>query len=109
MSSDASIVSYIAAHQDFKYIINGYCQGLAGESFVKRGDYKLILADDDSQTINPEDFARTVEPGMVLEMSIILRQRTAYQQICPRCKHTNRSMNKGWIKWQVPANYSICK
>jgi hypothetical protein len=72
---------------------------------VKRGAYEVIRADD-SQTISPSKFARSVEPGMVLELSIILWQDEGLQDNkdkCPRCHHINRSttINRGWIEWKV--------
>ena len=56
--------------------------------------------------IGPSEFASTVEPGMVLEMSIVLRQKIPFQdnkETCPRCGHFNLNVtaNSGWIEWKV--------
>jgi hypothetical protein len=63
--------------QDFDYIINGYCKDRVGNHFVERGDYQLVRANG-SQTVRRSEFAGVVEPGMVLEMCIILHQQTAF-------------------------------
>jgi hypothetical protein len=59
-----------------------------------------------SQTIGPLEFANAVKPGITLEMSIILRRRTALRDNkgkCPQCNHFNPTVKAtyGWIKWQV--------
>lgn len=97
--------SLISANKDFNYVINGYCKDRAGNRFIERGDYQIIRAEG-SRVIGPSAFARTVEPGMVLEISIILRQATAFQKDCPRCGRVNSTVtaNGGWIEWQVSLN-----
>ena len=72
---------------------------------MKWGAYEVIRPED-SQTISPSKFAGSVEPGMVLELSVILRQDEALQDNknkCPRCHFTNRNatFNHGWIEWKV--------
>jgi hypothetical protein len=59
-----------------------------------------------SQTIGPLEFANAVKPGMTLEMSIILRRRTALRDNkgkCPQCNYLNPTVKAtyDWIKWQV--------
>jgi len=68
---------------------------------VKRGDYEVIRPYD-GQIICPSEFASTVQPGMVLEISIILRRHEAFQDIketCPRCCLImgNATVANGWI------------
>jgi hypothetical protein len=72
---------------------------------VERGNYQVLSAKN-SQTVNQSEIASTVEPGMVLEMTIIMRESTAIQDIqgkCPRCQHINlhSNGNNGWVVWQV--------
>jgi hypothetical protein len=77
---------------------------------VERGDYEVLRAED-SHMINRSEFAKTVEPGMVLEMSIVMRQATAFKdskEKCPRCHHinVNATVAGGWIEWKVPFKYT---
>ena len=90
-------------------MIKGYCRGRPGHLLVEQGDYQMIRAED-SQTIDPTEFAKAVEPGTTLEMSIVMRQRTADQTKCPRCGHMNSQLaaDRGWIEWQVPPNSYPC-
>lgn len=72
---------------------------------MERGDYQVIRADN-NQVIGWSELPNTVESGMILEMSIILRQETAFQNTkekCPRCGHVNLNVtaNRGWIEWKV--------
>ena len=92
--------------QDFDYIIRGYCNNRAGNRFVQQGDYRVIRAEDNG-TIDPSEFARTIKPGVVLEMSIVLRKKTSFpdkKQVCPRCDTVslNVATHHGWIDWKVP-------
>jgi hypothetical protein len=62
---------------------------------------------EDSQFINPAEFANKVVSGMVLETSIVLRPQTSFEdneEKCPRCGHINRNVTAhcGWIEWKVP-------
>jgi hypothetical protein len=61
---------------------------------------------EDSQFINPAEFANKVVSGMVLETSIVLRLLTSFEdnEKCPRCGHIDRKVTAhcGWIEWQVP-------
>jgi hypothetical protein len=71
-----------------------------------------VIRAQDSHTIGPSEFADMVEPGMVLEMSTILRQKIAFQDnkaTCPRCGHVNlnASANSGWIEWKVLLNFNV--
>ena len=90
-----------ATYQDFNHIIIGYCRGYIGSHYVERGEYNLI-ATDGYKRIGPIEFAQEVNPGVVLEMSIVLRHETAYnRETCPRCHHINLSLavHDGWIAW----------
>lgn len=80
---------------------------MAGDSFVRRGDYK-ILAQDNNQVIFPEDFPSAVYPGLTVDMSIVLRQILEVgddndEYPCPRCKFMNRdkkaTLASGWVTW----------
>lgn len=60
--------------------------------------------------INRSEIGRTVEPGMVLEMSIDVRRSTAFHDTrgkCPRCRHINLNaiVSNGWVEWQVTLNF----
>ena len=71
---------------------------------MERGDYGVLRAGD-CQTINRSEIASTVEPDMVLEMSIIVHQSTGQDNKgkCPSCCHNNlnATVTSGWTKWQV--------
>lgn len=74
---------------------------------MKSGDYQVICADS-SQVISPSEF-NIVRPGTCLEMSIILRQRTASDEDkgkCPRCRYMNSVAlgTDNWIDWKVILN-----
>jgi hypothetical protein len=51
-----------------------------------------MISAEDNQVISPwaSVFASRVEPGMVVNMSIVLRQETTFQEKCPRCDHKQR-------------------
>lgn len=66
----------------------------------------MLIRAADSQPINPSECASQVEAGMVLEMSIILRDYAAFafednKPKCPRCGHVNLGVptRNGWIEW----------
>jgi hypothetical protein len=66
-----------------------------------------VIRAEDSQTIDRSKFASVVESEMILEMSIVMRQKMAFQDSkgnCPRCGHLNLNVapTNGWIEWQVP-------
>ena len=93
---------FFLACQSFDFIINGYCKNRIGNHLIEQGDYQLIA--EDNQIIHPLEFADKVVPGMVFEMSIILRQDRVFEDIeakCPRCYHNNvnASADRGWIDW----------
>jgi hypothetical protein len=61
---------------------------------------------EDGQVILPSVFAREIGSGVTLEMSIVLRQKTDFQDAktrCPRCKFMNLSVTtvRGWFEWWV--------
>jgi hypothetical protein len=94
--------------QEFSHIIKGYCKHSHGNRHLKRGDYEVIRPGD-GQVISRSDFASTVKPGMILELSIILRRDFQDNKECPRCYHINRFANisGGWIEWQMSPNSFI--
>ena len=101
------IVSHgLVYRQDFNRVITGYCRDRIGNGYVERGDYQVIDAED--RRISPNELAAEVKPGMILEMSIILRQNAAFEddKKCPRCKFLNADVTarNGWIEWKVPLN-----
>ena len=75
---------------------------------MERGDYEVIRSD--GQVVDRSDFASTLEPGIVVEMSIILHRDEPMEDSkgrCPRCKYINRSASTaggGWIEWKVSTN-----
>jgi len=102
-----SLISLISGCKGFDYIIKGYCKDRHGDRRVRWGDYEVIHSDD-GHIIEASEFASTVQPGMVLEIGIILRQGEANKKKCPRCYHINRhvALTSGWIEWKV--FLSIC-
>ncbi|KAJ6512592.1 hypothetical protein C8R45DRAFT_960818 [Mycena sanguinolenta] len=71
----------------------------AGARYVERGDYNLFLPE--GTIVRRIDFARTVKPGMELDMSIIKRQQSRHKpdlKECPYCyvKNPRPTKNK-WI------------
>ena len=96
--------------QEFDFVFKSYCRkNRFGDRHVRRDDYEVIRAQD-SQIIDPSELATTVEPGMVLEISIFLRQNMALQDDktkCLRCGHINPDAHD-WIHWKVPLNYRPC-
>jgi len=90
--------------QEFDFMIKGCCRkNRFGDQAIMRDDYEVIRAQD-SQIINPPDLGRMVEAGMVLEISIFLRQSAASlsdRKKCLRCGHINLD-GHGWIHWKVP-------
>jgi hypothetical protein len=72
-----------------------------------QGDYQ-VMRSQDSRVISPTEFASTVQPGMMLEMNIILRKNSTFQankEKCPRpqCRYINlhATASQGWIEWRV--------
>ncbi|KZP13559.1 hypothetical protein FIBSPDRAFT_131739 [Athelia psychrophila] len=79
--------------QDFNVVITGFCKYSAGGMLIQRGAYR-ILSSDDEEFINPTDISTVLQPGMTLEMSIVLREPAAEryggeEHRCPRCNHIN--------------------
>ncbi|KAF7969335.1 hypothetical protein HWV62_27727 [Athelia sp. TMB] len=92
--------------QDFHLVIAGHCSNFAGDSIIQRGDYQ-ILKSEDGQAINRSELSTIVQPGMTVEMSIVLRQQmkemaSDEQCICPRCGHMNSdaSIASDWVNCQ---------
>ncbi|KAF7982771.1 hypothetical protein HWV62_26680 [Athelia sp. TMB] len=92
--------------QDFHLVIAGHCSNFAGYSIIQRGDYQ-ILKSEDGQAIDRSELSTIVQPGMTVEMSIVLRQQmkemaSDEQCICPRCGHMNSdaSIASDWVNCQ---------
>jgi hypothetical protein len=65
-----------------------------------------VIRPDDGRIISRSEFAGTVLPGMVLELSIIVRRDETFKDNkdkCPRCSHINQhaTITNGWIEWKV--------
>lgn len=56
---------------------------------------------ENTQVIDRSKFA--VDLGMILEISIVMRRKTAFQDYrCPRCGYLNmNAANNGWVEWQA--------
>lgn len=73
--------------------------------------YQVLRTQD---IIGPSEFASTVEPEMVFEISIILRQKLPSflenRKTCPRCRHINLKdiADNSWIEWKVPGYFYPC-
>jgi len=65
-----------------------------------------VIRAEDNHTVGPSELASTVEPGMKLEMCIVLRQHRAVRKRCPRCNHVGSRIasNNDWLEWQVSPN-----
>jgi hypothetical protein len=65
-----------------------------------------VIRAEDNRIVGPSELASAVEPGMKLEMSILLWKATAFldKGKCPRCRHINLdvTVDHGWIQWKVP-------
>lgn len=82
-------------------MINGYCRDRVGSRFIERGDYQMVLSEDGT-TMETSVFATTVEPGMVLEMSIVVSLADEIPKQCPKCQCTDPGIADGaWIEWKV--------
>ncbi|KIM74362.1 hypothetical protein PILCRDRAFT_828352 [Piloderma croceum F 1598] len=93
---------FCSTWKDFHYIVQVHCRNRVGIDFIERGDYEVICAEN-SQIVRPSELAHTVQPGMKLEMSILLRPEIAFQdakETCPRCHHINlnATVDLGWIQ-----------
>ena len=73
-----------------------------GQQRVERGDYDLTR-DEDKQVICAEDWNTLITPGMVLRMSMILRDaKSAHSKAeCPTCHKPNsiKGARSGWVEW----------
>jgi Ubiquitin-like domain len=88
--------------QGFDRIIKAYFHDRPGARYVERGDYRISSAED-GQVVGPSQLTSAAEAGIVLEMSIILRQEADTEK-CPRCSFMNSRVTtiRGWIEWRVP-------
>ncbi|TDL17421.1 hypothetical protein BD410DRAFT_794384, partial [Rickenella mellea] len=68
--------------------------------FVQNGEYYLTC-NNGKTIIQPQEWRRVVQSGMVVEMSIVLKQgkKVSGNKICPICSYSNSdaSPQKGWI------------
>lgn len=86
-------------------MIIGFCKDSAGSMLIQRGDYR-ILSSDDEEFIKPAEISAVLQPGMTVEMSIVLREPVAERygsekHRYPRCNHVNRKVItiSGWVSW----------
>jgi hypothetical protein len=66
----------------------------------------------DSGSITRSEFTSVVEPGMSVELSIIVRQTVLLQEDkekCLRCGFSNSivTAQDGWIEWQVHLRFYL--
>lgn len=105
-SREVNCLTYTRS-QDLRYIIRGYCKNRIGVKLIERGDFALMRSDD-YQTVDLHNLAEAVQPGMVLEMSIILREKHMvghHPRRCPRCDHINNApLAEKWVEWCVFAS-----
>ena len=85
--------------------MKGYCKDRVGDDYVARGAYG-VLQSRDTRIMQPVEFASRVQPGMELEMSIMLRQHNNLRDTrkeCPRCHFINIGVTyvDAWVEWQV--------
>jgi hypothetical protein len=97
----------IASGQSFDRIIKAYTRDRPGDSYIRRGDYRVIRPED-GETMSRSEFSEPWQAGTTLETSIILRARiktSANMQKCPRCQHVNSGTTAihNWIEWCVTA------
>jgi hypothetical protein len=73
---------------------------------VESGDYGITRTRD-NKFIERSEFPNSVESGMMVEMSIVLKEEAFadHKGECPRCCHINVSVaaNSDWINWEVPS------
>jgi hypothetical protein len=85
-------------------MVKAYSKGRMGNSYVERGDYR-ILQSQDSRALTPLEFEERVQPGMAVEMSIVLRRQIASQESqmqCPSCQlvgPTTTNDFDDWVEW----------
>ncbi|KAF7977373.1 hypothetical protein HWV62_3975 [Athelia sp. TMB] len=84
----------------------GYCVKSVGGPLIQRGDYKILKPDDD-QIIDPSQIGTVLQPGVTVEMGIVLREQAGDMEAggeykCPRCRHMNIRIitNSGWVNCQ---------
>ncbi|KZP32558.1 hypothetical protein FIBSPDRAFT_1036711 [Athelia psychrophila] len=89
--------------KDFNVVITRFCKNIAGSILIQQGDYK-ILTSDDEESIDPKDFSTVLQPGITVEMCIVLREPVtdrhgSEQHRCPRCNHVNTKVItvSGWV------------
>ncbi|KAJ7117206.1 hypothetical protein C8R43DRAFT_1037650 [Mycena crocata] len=95
---------YCHAYADVDRIIKAHLlhRPDAGSRYIERGDYHIVSGEEGA-TILPMEFARKVQPGMQVEMSIVkrqLRNRRWGQMSNAQCPHCNRNdadeLGNGW-------------
>jgi hypothetical protein len=97
-------ISLYILQQDFDRIIRAYFPNdRVGSRHIQQGNYYVSRAGS-SQIIRPSELGNSVEAGMVLEMSVVLRREeilSYFMKRCPRCQNINRTRVpvNGWIEW----------
>lgn len=86
-------------------MVTGFCAGIAGSILIQQGDYK-ILRSDNEKYIDRKEFPTVLQPGMTVELCIVLREPVAdrhgsKEHRCPRCDHLNSKVItvSGWVSW----------
>jgi len=82
-----------------------------GQQRVERGDYDLTR-DEDKQVIRAEEWNTLITPGMVLRMSMILRNANSAhsKEECPTCHKPNsvEGARSGWVEcWYCSTQYLV--
>jgi hypothetical protein len=85
-------------------MVKSHTKGRIGDNYVERGDYRILQAQD-SRTLTPAEFEQNVQPGMSIEMSIVLRRQITSQDShmqCPRCQLISSITTDDfgdWVEW----------
>ena len=76
-------------------------QRLPGNTLVKRGDYQLVSGSQRS-VVESSGWTLRVEPGLIVEMSMVRHDKQNRNTSCPRCGLVSTRWAKDeWITWFV--------
>ncbi|KAI5847033.1 hypothetical protein DFP73DRAFT_362752 [Morchella snyderi] len=74
--------------EKFRTLMQMQYSASAGRSFVERGEYDIIN-EESGALLGVQDWRKTIKPGMLLSMAIVLREETEKDEndyTCPVCK-----------------------
>jgi hypothetical protein len=86
-----------------KDVISAYFrhQHPPGRDLVERGDYRLVYGNSRTR-VEPTMWTYTVNTGLTVEMSMVLRRRNGNGTTCPRCNEEyHGEVQSGWVDWKV--------